>query len=243
MLKYNDLGEGTPVVFLHGLGSRKEAWIPQHELANKYRLVIPDLRGHGETEINEGITIKNFASDVIELLEFLDISSAFICGLSLGGIVAQELYKQRPDLVKGLILSNTTSYVPVILANKIINDSSKLLQKSEHDLIEHIVTRGLYDIVYKDEAKKAFHIRDTYLESAKAPIGINYFSLLPSIRKPVLLIGSSHDKVTPSLNIYIMKTLIRQAQSAILKNTGHLSNIEQKELFNKFVTDFIADSA
>ena len=146
MLKYNDLGEGIPVVFIHGLGSRKEAWIPQHELANRYRLVIPDLRGHGETEMNEGITLKNFALDIIELLEYLDIPSAFICGLSLGGIVAQELYKQRPDLVKGLILSNTTSYVPVMLANKIMNESSKLLQKSEHDLVEHIVTKGLYDI-------------------------------------------------------------------------------------------------
>lgn len=242
MLKYNDLGVGTPVVFIHGLGSRKEAWIPQHELANRYRLVIPDLRGHGETELNEGITIKNFALDVIELLEYLNIPSAFICGLSLGGIVAQELYKQRPDLVKGLILSNTTSYVPVTLANKIVNDTSKLLKKSEQELVEHIVNRGLYDTVYKDEAKKAFHIRDTYLESAKAPIGINYFSILPSIRKPVLLIGSTHDKVTPSVNIYIMKALIRQAKSAILKNTGHLSNIEQKDLFNKHVTDFIASA-
>ncbi len=243
MLKYNDLGSGMPVVFIHGLGSRKEAWVPQHELANKYRLVIPDLRGHGETEMNEGITVKNFALDVIELLEHLEIPAAFICGLSLGGIVAQELYRQRPDLVKGLILSNTTSYVPSILANKIINENTKLLQKSDQDLVDAIVTKGLYDIVYKDEAKKAFHIRDTYLESAKAPIGINYFSLLPSIRKPVLLIGSTHDKVTPSVNIYIMKSLIRQAQSAILKNTGHLSNIEQKELFNKYVTDFIAASA
>lgn len=243
MLKYNDLGTGIPVVFIHGLGSRKEAWIPQHELANRYRLVIPDLRGHGETEMNEGLTVKNFALDIIELMESLDIPSAFICGLSLGGIVAQELYKQRPDLVRGLILCNTTSYIPAILANKIINESSKLLKKSEYDLVEHIVTKGLYDTVYKEEAKKAFYIRDTYLESAKAPIGINYFSLLPSIRKPVLLIGSTHDKVTPFANIYIMKALIRQANSAILKNTGHLSNIEQKELFNKYVTDFIGTSA
>ena len=243
MLTYNDFGTGTPVVFIHGLGSRKEAWIPQHELANQFRLVIPDMRGHGETEINEGITIKNFALDIIKLLEYLEIPSAYICGFSLGGIVAQELYKQRPDLVRGLILSNTTSYIPAFLANKIVNESSKLLKKSEHELVEHIVTRGLYDTVYKEEAKKAFHIRDTYLESAKAPIGMNYFSLLPLIRKPVLLIGSTHDKVTPTVNIYIMKALIRQAHSAILKNTGHLSNIEQKELFNKYVTDFIVASA
>src|SRR3954467_4078729 len=126
MLKYNDLGTGTPIILIHGLGSKKEAWTPQHELANKYRLVIPDMRGHGETEINEDLTIKNFASDIIKLMEHLDISSAFICGFSLGGIVTQEIYKQRPDMVKGLILSNTTSYIPSMFGNSIIDESTKL---------------------------------------------------------------------------------------------------------------------
>jgi pimeloyl-ACP methyl ester carboxylesterase len=243
MLKYNDLGTGTPVVLIHGLGSKKEAWEPQHELASKHRLIIPDMRGHGETEINEDLTVKNFALDIINLLNHLDIPSAFICGFSLGGIVAQELFKQRPDMVKGLILSNTTSYIPSILANSIINESTKLLQKGEHNLVEHIVTRGLYDKVYKEEARKAFYIRDTYLESAKAPVGLNYFTVLATINKPVLLIGSTHDKVTPYLNIYLMKAFLKQAQHTILKNTGHLSNIEQKDLFNQYVTNFIAASA
>jgi 3-oxoadipate enol-lactonase len=228
MLTYKDLGTGTPIVLLHGLGSTKEAWGSQHELANKYRLVIPDLRGHGETVINENFTIKNFALDIIQLLEHLNIPSAFICGFSFGGIVAQELYKQRPDLVKGLILSNTTSYIPPFLANNMVH-------LSQQDLIEHILTTGLYDESYKEEARKTFHIRDTYMES----IGINYFSILPTIRKPVLLIGSTHDKVTPSLNLYLMKTFIRKAQIAILKDTGHLSNIEKKDLFNQHIEDFI----
>jgi 3-oxoadipate enol-lactonase len=243
MLKYNDLGSGTPVILIHGLGSKKEAWAPQYELANKYRLVIPDMRGHGETEINEDLTIKNFASDIIDLMEYLDISSAFICGFSLGGIVTQEIYKQRPDMVKGLILSNTTSYIPSMFGNSIIDESTKLFQKGEHDLVEHIVTRGLYDKEYKEEARKAFYIRDTYLESAKAPVGLNYFSVLPTINKPVLLIGSTHDKVTPYFNIYLMKAFLRKANHAIFKNTGHFSNIEQKELFNQHVLEFIAASA
>jgi 3-oxoadipate enol-lactonase len=233
MLTYKDLGTGTPIVLLHGLGSTKEAWVPQHELANKYRLVIPDLRGHGETVINENFTIKNFALDIIHLLEHLNIPSAFICGFSFGGIVAQELYKQRPDLVKGLILSNTTSYIPPFLANSMIN-------MSHQELIEHIVSTGLYDASYKEEARKTFHIRDTYMESVRASMGVNYFSVLPTIKKPVLLIGSTHDKVTPSLNLYMMKTFIRKAQIAILKDTGHLSHIEKKDLFNQHIKDFIA---
>jgi pimeloyl-ACP methyl ester carboxylesterase len=243
MLKFNDLGKGKPIVLIHGLGSKKEAWAPQHELANHYRLIIPDLRGHGETEINEDLTLEHFASDIIELLEHLKISSAFFCGLSLGGIVAQELYKQRPEMVRGLILSNTTSYVPTILGQRIVNESGKLLQKGEETLVDYIVTRGLYDSTYKEEAKKAFLIRDTYLESAKASLGINYFYILPTIKKPVLLIGSTHDKVTPSINVFLMGTFLRRARTALLKNAGHLSNIEKKELFNKYVSDFVATSA
>lgn len=239
MLTYNDLGTGTPIVFIHGLGSKKEAWLNQHELANHYRLIIPDLRGHGETEINENLTVKNFAADITELLDFLQIKSAFICGLSLGGIVAQELYKQRPEVVDGLILSNTASYIPPLFANRVIRESNLLLQKGEDDLLEYIVSAGLYDKAFKEEAKKAFYIRDTYLESAKASVGVNYFTILPSIKKPVLLIGSTHDKVTPSINIFMMRSFIRRAQTALLKNAGHLSNIEKKDLFNQYVMDFV----
>ena len=115
-----------------------------------------------------------------------------------------------------------------------------MINMSQQDLIEHILSTGLYDESYKEEARKTFHIRDTYMQSMKASIGVNYFSVLTTIKKPVLLIGSTHDKVTPSLNLYLMKTFIRKAQIAILKDTGHLSNIEKKDLFNQHIKDFIA---
>ena len=243
MLVYNDIGNGTPIVFIHGLGSKKEAWIPQHGLANHYRLIIPDLRGHGETVLNESFTIKNFARDIINLLEYLNIPSAFICGLSLGGIVAQEIYKQQPELVKGLILSNTTAYIPTIIATSIIHLSHQLFQTDQQKLVDHIVTTSLYDQSYKEEAREAFHIRDTYMESAKASAGINYFPILPMIRKPALLIGSTHDKVTPALNLYLMRSFMRRAQTAMLRNTGHLSNIENRDLFNHYIKAFLRESA
>lgn len=116
MLAYTDIGQGTPIVFIHGLGSRKEAWRRQHELAEKYRLIIPDLRGHGETELETDISVANFAHDVLDLLNHLEVETAYICGLSLGGIVAQEIYRQAPERVKGLILSNTASFIPSIVA-------------------------------------------------------------------------------------------------------------------------------
>lgn len=239
MLMYNDIGTGTPIVLLHGLGSKKEAWVPQYELAKYYRLIIPDLRGHGETALDEDLTMKNFALDVIHLLEELKIDSAFLCGLSLGGIVAQEIYKQRPEMVNGLILSNTTAYIPSFIGNHIMTISEQLFQNDQQELMEHIITTALYDQSFKEEAKKAFHIRDTYLEAAKASVGINYLPVLSGIQKPVLLIGSTHDQVTPSLNLYFMRNFIWGARTVILEKTGHLSNIEKKDLFNQTIKDFL----
>ncbi|KAA9014519.1 alpha/beta fold hydrolase [Niallia endozanthoxylica] len=239
MLVYDDIGDGIPLVLIHGLGSRKEAWKPQYELAANYRLIIPDLRGHGETSLNDNISIYNFAKDIENLLDFLQIPSAFICGLSLGGIVAQELYKQRPDIVKGLVLSNTISYIPSLLALHTLTNASRQLKRDRQGLIEQIARTSVYDQSFKAEAMDAFQIHDTYLAAARAPIGMNYFPILPTIKKPVLLIGSTHDRVTPYANIYLMKPYIRNVRTALLWKTGHLSNIERKECFNQQLKNFI----
>lgn len=243
MLMYNDIGNGTPIVLIHGLGSKKEAWVPQYELANHYRLIFPDLRGHGETMIEEGLTIKNFALDIIHLLESLEIESAFIGGLSLGGIIAQEIYKQRPDMVKGLILSNTTAYIPSFLGNQVVTLSEKLFHRDHQELMDYIVTTALYDQSFKEEAMQAFQIRNTYLDAARASVGVNYLPILIGIQKPVLLIGSTHDNVTPSLNLYFMRNFMWGAQTVIFDNTGHLSNIEKKDLFNQSIKNFLEDVA
>jgi 3-oxoadipate enol-lactonase len=237
MLAYDDLGSGETIVLIHGLGSRKEAWKRQHVLAESYRLIIPDLRGHGETEIDNDITMKNFANDIIELLEYLEIPKAYICGLSLGGLVAQELHKTRPDLIKGLILSNTASYVPIIA-------SASMIQEAKENLNHELFTKGLamlsvHDQSYVEEAMTAFKVRESYLQSARAPIGINYYFHLMSINKPILLIGSRDDKITPLISLYTMNMCNYNARIEVIENCGHLSNIEQSEKFNNIITSFL----
>jgi len=239
MLVYQDIGKGIPIVFIHGLGSKKEAWEPQHELAHYYRLIIPDLRGHGETEIERDISVNSFALDIIQLLEYLEIPSAYICGLSLGGIIAQEIYRCCPDMVKGLILANTTAYIPSLLSFHTIYLSQQLFLRDKQKLLAQIVETSLYDQSYRDEAAKVFHLRDTYIQCAIAPVGINYYPVLPFIKKPVLLIGSTHDKVTPLINLVMMRRFIKDSHYVSFKHTGHLSNIEQKDSFNQTILRFI----
>lgn len=244
MLSYTDIGcfDSEVIVFIHGLGSRKEAWKPQAELGFNYRLVIPDLRGHGETELEGNISIKNFAKDVIELLDSLHIKQAFICGLSLGGIVAQEIYRMRPELVKGLILANTASYISTAFASGVIMNA--YCNHKKDNFIDQIVDRGLYNKDYSEAAKEAFLIRDSYMESLIAPLGINYFPLLMTVDKPVLLISSDHDRVTPAINQLWMLAAcmkVKRVRRIMLKNTGHLSNIDNPYEFNEAINQFIEE--
>lgn len=240
MLAYMDIGEGTPILFIHGLGSRKEAWMPQFPLSDKYRLILPDLRGHGETEVEDNISLEQFAKDIWELLDKLQIESVYVCGLSLGGVVAQELYRQAAARINGLILANTTSYISPFFAKGILRQASE--SYLDNAFAASIAERGIYNRSYFEEAKNAFLIRPSYLAAAKAPVGTNYLSLLPKISKPVLLIGSTHDRVTPLMNLYTMQWYLKQARTAILPFTGHLSNIEQKEAFNRHIDQFIQEN-
>lgn len=238
MLSYIDKGDGTPIVFIHGLGQRKEAWNPQLELSEKYRLIIPDLRGHGETTEDKNISIENFAKDIIELLEELSISTAYICGLSLGGIIAQELFKQRPKMVRGLILANTTSYISSLLAHEVIVTAVKHYR--DDDFIGEIVERGLYDKSFTEEAENSFLIRESYISSMSSSMDINYFPVLLQANIPILLMGSMYDKVTPLPNLLSMKMCNVFAQTKILYS-GHLSNIECREEFNKAINRFVKE--
>lgn len=237
MLTYTEYGEGTPIIFIHGLGSKKEAWTSQRFLARKYRVITPDLRGHGETQTEDDISVRNFAKDIVSLMDFLELPSAVICGLSLGGIVAQELYRQAPHRIQKLILANTTSYINPFFMHFMLYQTEKHY-KSE-GFADAIAKRSLHNQKYFNVARNAFLIRDCYMDCCKAPIGINYFPTLLTMDVPVLLIGARQDKTTPPHLQLLMSLCIRDVRKIILDDCGHLSNIEKASEFNSFIDDFI----
>jgi pimeloyl-ACP methyl ester carboxylesterase len=240
MLNYIDIGKGTPILFIHGLGSHKGSWEPQlSELSDTYRLIAVDLRGHGESHIEGEITLQTYAADVIELLDHLHISEVYLCGLSLGGLVTMEIYKQKPEIIKGLILCNTTFAIPTIIGNKIVNASEKYLNISKETLVDRIVNKSLHNSKYIEEVTKAFYISDQYIEAAKAPLGCNYTDTLTQIDKPTLIIGGYYDITTPIVNTWALKYLISHAVVKIF-HCAHISNIECKDQFNEAIREFIA---
>ncbi|WP_423801547.1 alpha/beta fold hydrolase [Neobacillus sp. SAB-20_R2A] len=241
---YLHLGKGEPLVFIHGLGEIKEGWQHQFEFADEYELIIPDLRGHGECTKTDGITIQNFAADIISLLKELKIENAHIVGLSMGGAVAQEIYRQSPSICRSLMLVSTFHYFPNKLKRLLFENRKAKFQKvaSAGKESEYLARMALYS--WDKETVKQFNQlfrpkHEIFIESLKACLEVNNLSLLPTIEVPTLIIGGQYDSVLPVWIQAWMHKLIPNSKFIIMRNTGHLAKLEAKDRFNLLLREFL----
>lgn len=243
-MPYLHFGKGEPLVLIHGLGEVKEGWQSQFELADQYELIIPDLRGHGECTKTEGISIPHFASDVIALLNELKIENANILGLSMGGAVAQEIYRQAPHLVRSLMLISTFHFFPKKLRKPLLNFKKMRLgvAATDNDLKETAAHMSLYS--WSEENMNHFKQyfqpkRNIFLKSLKACFQVDNISLLPTIKVPTLIIGCQYDSVLPVWIQYCMHKLIPHSEFIIMRNSGHLAKLEATNRFNLLLRKFL----
>jgi len=228
MIHYIERGSGEPLLLIHGLGNTIELWNAQHMLSEHFRLIIPELRGHGNSEITSDISIRSFVSDIFSLLDFLKIENVHICGLSLGGIIAQEMYVRRPAQVKSLILCNSVSYTPYFLRSSVLFlGISSIIRRTDEDNSRFFASKCIYDQRDKSlmkEAEKTFVIKKrTYISSSRSSLSKNYLPFLPFIKIPVLVIGSQQDQVTPVQFALQTHAFLPNSELFILQECGHLS--------------------
>jgi len=108
-ISYWVLGDGQPVVLLHPFPANHEFWLPVAEaLSTRYRLIMPDLRGHGESEIGEGPALKEKnAADLANVMDAADVGRAPLIGVSIGGYTLFEFWRRHRGRVAALGLCNT----------------------------------------------------------------------------------------------------------------------------------------
>lgn len=242
-IPYLRLGAGEPLVFIHGLGEVKEGWSNQFELADQYDLIIPDLRGHGEYQSPGEISIKNFARDVIALIKGLGIESAHICGLSMGGMVAQEIYRQAPEICRSLLLVSTFHYAPKRLGKLYLAYRKARSVNNTPELIRETAAKVCLYSWSEENLEKFYQFyrpnREYYLDSMAACLKVNNLTLLPKINVPTLIIGGQYDSVTPVWIQYLMHKQIRHSEFVIFRNTGHVAKLEAKDAFNRVLREFL----
>ena len=119
---YERRGEGPPVVFVHGMALSTTSWAAQVEaLADEYTTIAYDVRGHGRTGGSdvETYSVELFAEDLDALLAALGVERPVLCGLSMGGAVAQAYAAAHPEAVAGLVLADTFTAGPLPLAGRL----------------------------------------------------------------------------------------------------------------------------
>lgn len=251
-LHYIDTGnrDALPIVLIHGMTFDHRSWNPQIELLKQnYRVIAYDIRGHGKTDVADGqYTYKMFVNDLIALLDYLEIDKAVLCGLSMGGIIAIRTYEMYPDRIKALILCDTRSDADSNETKFWRENSIESIKKNglgpfADEFIELCAPQEFVE--FPEELKI---IRKTILSSALLGIcgallaqaarpDMRY--LLPQIDVPTLIMIGENDFLTPlDLSKFIHEN-IRRSELKIISQACHISNLENRDEFNKYLLEFL----
>ncbi|HLF27375.1 MAG TPA: alpha/beta hydrolase [Anaerolineae bacterium] len=244
-LHYLDEGYGEPIVFLHGLGSCGEDWVLQTQFfASRFRVLAPDLRGHGRSSKPAGpYSAALFASDVAALLDRLSIEHAHVVGLSLGGLVAQQLAIECPDRVRTLTLTNTFAH---LIAGNVL-ELMRLLRRGVISLVlplersAHLVAQGLFPYPHQVELRRLTvqrltqNERAAYRASLAAVRRFDSRRALARITCPTLIITGERDRTVPRSRQGELACGIRGARWEIIRDSGHATPIDQPEIYNRLL--------
>ena len=257
-LAYDDHGMGLPVIFLHAFPLNRQMWEGEMQalLADqRYRLVALDFRGLGESEIASSSvkpvisSMDMLADDIAGLMDKLGIQQAVLCGLSMGGYVAFAFAGKYPERLRGLILADTRpgADTPEASANR-----EKVAQLVESQGAGAIADLQLPRLIsdYTRQHHPQVETRVRQLIDAASPQGIaaasrgmavraDSSSLLAQITCPTLVIVGERDAIIPPQEAQEYAAQMPGAQYTIIPHAGHLSNLEQPEVFIGVIRRFL----
>ncbi len=254
MIAYQvDGPQGAPwLVMSNSLATDRRVWEPQiHELANKYRVVRYDTRGHGASQA--GTAPYNFGhltEDVHALFEELEIEQADFIGISLGGMTGLAFAMCAPERVGRLVCCDARASAPDAYKSMWENNIANLQEQGIAGLVEPTLERWFTSefIMAPNNAGSLETVRSMfnatsaigYEGAARALQNLDMLDGLPSLQCKTLYIVGESDMAAPVAVMQDMADRTPQACLKILPNAAHLSNIEQPDAFNSAISDFLS---
>ncbi|QKY02014.1 alpha/beta fold hydrolase [Janthinobacterium lividum] len=243
-----ETGKGDPVFLLHGLGSCAEDWRPQIDaLSLSHRLIVPDLRGHGASPAPNGDwQIGDFANDLFNLMDQLDVPRAHIVGFSLGGMVGLEMANRAPGRVASLCLINSQPFQGskpaallfaywlrrTVIATFGLKAMGKIIGKklfpdpAQQALVERFATQmaGMDKRAYLAALDAIFHW----------DIDIHFQALA----MPVFIMAADQD-YTPVASKRAFAAQFQQCEIEIIANSRHATPLDQAQRVNTLLQSFL----
>jgi len=244
---------GDSLLFIHGLGSSARDWENQVPFfAEKYRVVTPDLRGHGTSDWPSGpYSLALFASDMASLIRSLGIAPAHVVGISLGGFVAFQLALDHPDLVRSLVAVNSAPGLPRDrLGDRMRLAWALLLRRLiaryfGMRTLGRVLGKKLFPRPDQSVLKSGFierwaeNDRDAYLASLAAVFGWSTEDRVGTIACPTCVISGEHDFIPLALKeSYTAK--LPHGELIVIPGSGHFTPVDAPERFNQALMLFLA---
>jgi pimeloyl-ACP methyl ester carboxylesterase len=248
-------GRGTPIVFIHGALLNSDLWQGQLEtLSHQFQCIAYDLRGHGRSGKTalKRYSAALFARDLLAILDALRIEKPILCGLSLGGMIAQTFAARYPHRVRGLILCDTAISTRYHLSDRLISEFVGIVTPSAVSLLGTKRLRfftqfmnGHRKWVSQTEEGVQFAERAiSMIEPAEVVKIINAVRTFHSVilRRPplpVLMINGEEDSPLILRQATMLQRVYPGSSYRLIPGAGHLSNIDKPEVFHAAVSDFL----
>lgn len=238
---YDVLGEGPDVVLLHAFPLNSYLWRSVAEqMAQRYRVTLIDLRAHGRSSTGEGpATMSRHVTDIVRVCKEVGIQRAYFGGVSIGGYILFELWRQHSEKVAALALCNTRA-TPDTAEGKAtrLKSAEEVLQKGPEQFCEGMLARLVGETTRRNrqdivESVLAMMSTATAKGIAAAQRGMaerpDSVPTLSTINVPTLIIAGEEDTLTPVSDAQHMQSLIRGSSLQVIPAAGHLAVHEKAQ--------------
>lgn len=248
---YRSLGDGPPVILLHPFPANHTFWLPvAEELSTRFRVILPDLRGHGDSDAGEGpATMEKHAADVARVMDDAEIGRAPIIGVSIGGYVIFEFWRSYRNRVVALGLCNTKAPADnaegraarLQAANDVLERGTeaffhsmipRLLGKSTRENRPDLVDDALR-MMNKMSPQDVAQVQRGMAERSDS------VETLKTINVPTLIVTGDEDPMTGINEASLMHEHIPQSELRVIPRAGHYSPWEQWREFSKLLRVFM----
>ena len=255
---FDHMGEGPLVLFLHGIGSNRTSWHLQlPAFAEHFHAVAWDARGYGLSEDYLGdLDFGDFAADLVRILDHFGAATVHLCGLSMGGRIAQDFHARHGDRVATLVLCDT-------FAGDDPDDARSGRSQSIEEFVNSRIQPYLDGADPKERAPRTagrlmspnrsedalrrairasseIHV-ESYIKTVRASAAFSRVDELANIWVPTLLVFGAEDPLTPPTVGQYMQEKITGSRLVVLEGAGHLTNLEVPDAFNATVLAFLLE--
>jgi pimeloyl-ACP methyl ester carboxylesterase len=238
---YEDMEQGPAVVLIHAFPANHTMWLPAAEmLSTHYRLILPDVRGHGDSEPGEGpATMEKHAADLGRVCDDADVKRAVFAGISIGGYILFEFWRRHRDRVRALILCDTKAQADNEEARKTrLQSAENVLESGPEPFLESMIPRLLGmttqttrpDLVEQTRGMlrrmSAKGIAAVQRGMAARPDSVE---TLKTINVPTLILVGEEDILTTAVDAELMQKHIPGSQLRVIPKGGHYTPFERHE--------------